>query len=184
MYSWLGPSSLLSAADDDKIVTTANMKVGTYTIAAQPTVPSLISVKATASGTADTMGKITIAGTVDGATTTEEIVPVAGSTVWGAKYFSAITSVTGSGWVIDAGAGNDTIIVGVGMESSIAVSHRVVTVISVLGNVYINPNETAVADATSILLSTGQSIDVLVDGRLSLISDGSGATVQYIVWDV
>lgn len=100
-------------ADDDKIVTSANMKVGAYTIAAQPDVCRNITVTATAVGAADTMGKITVVGTnYDGETISEEITPSAGSTVAGAKAFKTVTSVTGSGWVI--GEGNDTIKVGVG----------------------------------------------------------------------
>lgn len=100
--------------DDDKIVTSANMKNGTYTIAAQPTAPCILSVLATAVGTADTMGKITFVGTdITGASITEDVVPVAGTTKYTTKEFASVTSATGSGWVIDAGNGNDTIKIGV-----------------------------------------------------------------------
>lgn len=100
--------------DDNKIVTTTNMKVGTYTIAAQPTAPCLLSVLVTAVGTADTMGTITFVGTdIDGAALTEAVTPIAGTTVYTVAEFASVTSATGAGWVIDGGAGNDTIIIGV-----------------------------------------------------------------------
>ena len=102
------------AIDDDKIVTSTNMKNGTYTIAAQPIAPCILSVLATAVGTADTMGKITFVGTdITGATITEEVIPIAGTTVYTTKEFASVASATGSGWVIDGGNGNDTIKIGV-----------------------------------------------------------------------
>lgn len=103
-----------SPPDTDAIVTTATMKVGTYTIAAQPGYPARISVTHTTAGSADTLGTITIAGTVGGEATTEAITPIAGSTVYGSKYFTAITSVTGSGWVTDGTA--DSITVGISVD--------------------------------------------------------------------
>jgi hypothetical protein len=106
----------LTSADTDAIVTTANMKVGTYTIAAQPTKASRISVTHTAVGNTDTLGTITIAGTVDGTATTEVITPVANSTVYGNKYFDkdGLTSVTGGSWITNGTA--DTITVGVSLD--------------------------------------------------------------------
>ena len=101
-------------ADDDKIVISANMKNGAYTVAAQPLSPAKITVLATAVGTADTMGKVTIVGTdAAGNALSEEVIPVAGTTVLTTGIFASITSVTGSGWVIDGGNQNDTIKVGV-----------------------------------------------------------------------
>jgi hypothetical protein len=99
------------------IVASADMKVGTYTIAAQPPAPRQISVTVTATGTADTMGTVTIAGTVGGSTDSEAITPVAGSTVYGTKFFSAVTTATGAGWVIDAVEGTaDKITIGVSAD--------------------------------------------------------------------
>lgn len=182
--AYVGVTSLLGAADDDKIVTSANMKVGAYTIAAQPAVPARISVTATAVGTADTLGFVTITGTIAGTgkTETEVITPVSGSTVFGAKYFSAITSVVGSGWVIDAGAGNDTIKVGVSMDSGYSYINQDITIICESGNMWANAlSATAVADATAIKLTAGRTWDLNVESKLSLISDASGATYQIIV---
>ena len=103
-------------ADPDKVVVSVDMKVGAYTIAAQPDVPRNITVTSTAVGTADTMGTITVVGTdVDNQPLTEVITPVSGSLVAGLKAFKTVVSVTGAGWVIDAVEGTkDTIIVGIG----------------------------------------------------------------------
>lgn len=104
-------------ADDDKIVTSANMKNGAYTIAAQPDVPRNVTVTATAGATADTMGIITVTGKRAGVVISEVITPEAGSTVAGALAFDEIDSVVGSGWAIDESEGtNDTIKVGIGNE--------------------------------------------------------------------
>jgi len=104
-----------SAPDTDAIVESASMKVGTYTIAAQPGWPARISVTHTTNGSADTLGTITITGTVAGtAGTTESITPVADSTVYGSSYFTAITDVTGASWVTDGT--DDSITVGVSPE--------------------------------------------------------------------
>jgi len=101
--------------DDNKIVTTTDMKVGAYTIAAQPSAASLLSVTITAVGTADTMGTITFVGTdVNGDALTEEIIPVVDSTVYTDVEFATVTSAAGAGWVIDGVEGTeDTIIIGV-----------------------------------------------------------------------
>jgi len=98
----------------DRIVTTVSMKVGTYTVAAQPDVPRNITVSHTivATGT-DTLGTITVAGTdINGAPISEVITPVAGATAAGLLAFKTVTAITGAGWAI--AGGNDTITVGVG----------------------------------------------------------------------
>ena len=185
MKAFLGLSTLLKAADTDKIVTTTNMKVGAYTVAASPSVPSLITVTVTASGTADTMGTITVVGTdIYDRVLTEVITPVAGSTVTGTRYFKSVTSVTGAGWVIDAGAGNDTIVIGVPMSGGIEAEGSPVTLQVVTGNVWLNDKITAVADATAFKLTSGQTLDFVPrTNALSMISDATGATIQAIIWD-
>ena len=102
--------------DVDRIVTSTDMKVGAYAIAAQPDVPRNITVTQTAGDTEDTNGTIVIVGTdIAGNEITETITPNAGETVAGAKAFKTVTSVTGVGWVIDGTEEtNDTITVGVG----------------------------------------------------------------------
>ena len=100
-------------ADVDRIVVSANMKVGSYTIAAQPDVPRNITVTTTAVGAADTLGTVTITGTdIAGQVISEVLTPSSGAAVTGTKAFKTVTSVVGAGWVI--GEGNDTIVVGVG----------------------------------------------------------------------
>jgi hypothetical protein len=103
------------ATDTDRIVASASMKVGTYTIANQPIGAKRISVTHTAVGNTDTLGTITVAGTVDGTATTEVITPVANSTVYGNKFFDdgGITSITGASWVTNGTA--DLITVGVSL---------------------------------------------------------------------
>jgi hypothetical protein len=181
-------STLHTGAAADRIVTSANMKVGSYTVAAQPYCPSLITVATTAVGTADTQGTITITGTdIFGITRTDTIIPVAGSTVTGTIYFKTITSVVGAGWVIDVGDGNDTIVVGVPASGGLYTRGLPVTVGIITGNVWINPTTTAVANTTSLPFIAGDLIENLVvpgNTALSLISDGSGGTFYAIVWEV
>lgn len=111
--SGLVGSRTIHALDVDKIVTTANMKNGIYTIAAQPTAPCKITVSVTAVGAADTMGTIAFVGTdINGVAQSETVTPIAGQTISTTKEFASITSATGAGWVI--GEGNDTITIGVG----------------------------------------------------------------------
>jgi hypothetical protein len=98
--------------DLDYIVESASMKVGSYTIANQPSTGVNLSVTHTANGNTDTLGTITITGTVAGtAGTTEEITPIANSTVYGSSFFTAISAVTGASWVTNGTA--DTITVGI-----------------------------------------------------------------------
>lgn len=185
---WLGLSTLLSAADDDKIIASTDMKVGAYTIAAQPSIPSLIGFKVTAGDTADTMGTLDVVGTdCYDLVQTETVIPVAGSTVYTAHYYKTITSITGVGWVIDGAEGTaDTIIAGVlasgGFEGAKGLP---VTVEIMSGNVWINDRAVAVADATAIKKVAGQTMDfVPTTNFISMISDASGATVQVYVWDL
>lgn len=78
------------------------------------------------------------------------------------------------------------------IESAIAVTTtagnkfingRNCTVQSLVGNLWVNPLATAVADNTSIKLAVGSAIDLSVSGNLSLISDVTGATAQVIIWE-
>ena len=103
----------LFLVDDNKIVTSANMKVGAYTVAAQPTAPALLSVTHTqVGGVTDTLGTIDFVGTdINGDALTETVTPVDGTTVYTVNEFKTVTSATGVGWVIDTT--EDTIIIGV-----------------------------------------------------------------------
>lgn len=147
-------------ADVDRIVTSANMKVGAYTVAAQPDVPRNITVTVTAGDTADTMGTVVVVGTnYFNEAITETITPVAGSTVAGTKAFKTIVSVTGTGWVIDGSEGtNDTITVGVGavlglpIEIAAAANCR----LGVVGTALVTPTTTGGdVEASTVDLSSG-----------------------------
>jgi hypothetical protein len=105
-----------TAAVTNRIVVSADMKVGSYTIAnsgvATWAAGFIVTVTHTtvAAGT-DTLGTITIVGKdLAGGTQTEVITPVADSTATGTKIFRSVTSATGAGWVI--AGGNDTIVIG------------------------------------------------------------------------
>lgn len=110
MLYWTGPA----ANDDDYVVVSADMKVGTHTVAqATLGVARNLVVKSTATDGADTQGTVAIVGTdINGDAITETITPVTGSTVQGTEAFKTITSVTQAGWVTNGGA--DKITVGFG----------------------------------------------------------------------
>lgn len=110
----LGAPALLST---NRFVVSANMKVGSYTVANASSADSLArNVVATITqvgGVNDTPGTLTITGTdVLGNTITEDLTLVANSTATGVKAFKTVTSVVGAGWVLNTG--NDTIVVGTG----------------------------------------------------------------------
>lgn len=110
------PIAATTAAVTNRIVTSTNMKVGTYTIANASPVwagGALITVSHTqVGGVTDTLGTITVVGKdLAGQTISEVITPADGGTATGTKIFRSVTSVTGAGWVINTG--NDTIVVGV-----------------------------------------------------------------------
>lgn len=182
MASWDGLVTLLAAADVDKLVTTTAMKVGAYSIDAQPLAPSRASVTATASGTADTMGTVVFVGKVRGVTDSETLTPVAGSTVYGSKYFESFTSITGVGWVIDAGSGNDTLTCGISQDAAIYVGGQNISFIDVSGNIYVNPSEKATS-INGFLMVTGESLNLVSSDYLYITPDGSGATCKYIIWE-
>lgn len=104
-----------TAAVANRIVTSASMKVGTYTIANASPVWSggaFITITHTAVDAADTLGTITIVGTnLAGQTISETITPLSGTVATSTKVFRTVTSATGAGWVINGG--NDTITIGV-----------------------------------------------------------------------
>ena len=156
-------------ADVDRIVTTTNMIVGAYTVAAQPDVPRNITVTATAVGAADTMGTVTIAGTnyADEAIT-EELTPAAGSTVAGTKAFKTVTTVTGAGWVINEG--NDTITVGVGTEIGCHVTADAATdiMLGILG-VTVTAHNPTVSDPVTLEGSTVDMSAGTYDGSKAVL---------------
>ena len=87
------------------------------------------------------------------------------------EIFKRIKSITGY-TAVDATA------------DSITVNGENITIRNIAGNLWLNPNATAVANSSALLLTTGMTLDLCVNGTLSIISDGSGATYQIIVWEV
>jgi len=167
--------------DDNKIVTVVDMQVGAYIIAAQPTVPCLLSVKVTAVGTADTMGTITFVGTdINGVAITEEVIPVAGSTIYTTKEFASVTSATGAGWVIDGVEGTeDTVIIGV--DSIIApTGYYFCTVHFITESVV--AAQTALTGFTVVDLTKFTAIpaDRLISTKLTKISLTSGSAIGFL----
>ena len=142
-------------ADVDRIVTSANMKVGAYTVAAQPDVTRNITVSHTqVGGVTDTLGTIDIVGTnILGETITETITPLDGTIAVGTKAFLTIVSVTGVGWVIDTTA--DTITVGVGdlLGLPFEISAATEVQYGVLGTAVIAPASITVGDVEVCVLS-------------------------------
>lgn len=108
------PISASTVAVTNRFVTSTNMINGAYTVAnASPAWQGGCRVVATITAVTgnDTPGTLTIVGTdLSGNAITEVLTLVAGGTATGAKVFRTITSITGAGWVINAG--NDTIVVG------------------------------------------------------------------------
>lgn len=175
------------AVDDDRLVVSTNMKVGTYTIAAQPDVPRNVTVTHTtvAAGT-DTLGTITVVGTdANDVAITEVITPTADSTKNGTKAFKTITSITGAGWVI--AGGNDTIKVGVG--SVIGYSYFVpVNKIGAIGGSMDKHESTATDDvyktyeggrADTNEVEFGYNYNKTNAARVKLLMDGT--TARYII---
>ncbi len=109
-----------TAAVPTRIVTSANMKVGTYSIANASPVWSggaFITVTHTqVGGVTDTLGTIVVVGKdLAGGTISDTITPLESTVATSTKVFRSVTSVTGVGWVIDTTA--DTIVVGVAAGS-------------------------------------------------------------------
>jgi hypothetical protein len=116
MANYTGLSST-TAAVTNRIVVSANMANGTYTIANSGLAPwsqggfQLTLTHTTVAGT-DTLGTIAVVGVgLDGVAKTETLTPVAYSTVTGVNIYRSITSMTQSGWAAVSTA--DTIVAGV-----------------------------------------------------------------------
>ena len=66
---------------------------------------------------------------------------------------------------------------------SITVAGHDIRFRAVSGNIWINPKITAVANATAYLMAVGEVIEFAGCTTLSIISDGSGGTYEYILWE-
>jgi len=150
------------AEDVDRIVTSVDMKVGAYTIAAQPDIARNITVTRTVVDAADTPGTIIVTGTnIAGDIISEVITPGAhGITVYGTKAFKTVASVVGAGWA-KGGTTADTIEVGVGKALGVPVtmSAQADCVLGVLGTaitaVTVAVGTPATLEASTVDMSTG-----------------------------
>ena len=164
-----------TAAVANRFVTSANMKVGTYTIAnASPVWAGgcIVTIThATVAAGTDTLGTITIVGTgLSGATITEVITPLADAVASSVNIFRTVVSATGAGWVI--AGGNDTITIGCAAGSYAAASG------GVLGQVVVNSTAAAtvvISDSKGTIATLKASIaegsyrfDVVYNGYLKV----------------
>lgn len=97
---------------DAAIMSSVNMKNGTYSIENQPDVTRPITVTVTQTNTADTLGTITIVGINQLGDSQEETITPSYGRVQTLKSFTNILSITGAGWT-QGGATPDTITFGV-----------------------------------------------------------------------
>lgn len=167
----------LTAIVTNKIVTSTNMKVGTYTIAAQPVSPALLSFTVTTVSGADTMGTIAVVGTnIYGVAQSETVTHVSGSTVYTSKVYAAVTSLTGAGWVVNTTA--DTIIVGT--AGIVAPTGYYFTALQVVSTAVV-ASQTNISGYTIGALSTLSSLPVgLYPTRCSAIALTSGTGLAYL----
>lgn len=115
----------------------------------------------------DTNGILTVTGKdIDGKVISETIIPNGGATVQGVKAFAQVTSIVGSGWVIN-GADEDTIVMGfgeiIGLPEKIALAADILLVVVSTGVVNaptVLVSTTSLANNT-ILFPTGDATKVL-----------------------
>lgn len=71
-------------------------------------------------------------------------------------------------------------------EVTKAVKGQSITIWVMTGAVWVNPNATAVADATALKITPDMGpVDMVVKGtNLSTISDATGGTAQVVVWEM
>lgn len=159
-----------TAAVTNRLVASANMKVGTYTLANGGVAVWQGGFLATVThtevgGGVDTLGTIVFVGKdLHGQAITDTITPLNGTVATGTKVFKSVTSVTGVGWVI--GTGNDTIVCGVAAGSYVAVGGGVLHAVAI--------NTTAAAAVT--VSDAGGTIATLK------ASIGEGVYVYDVPW--
>lgn len=173
-----------TSASANRFVTSTNMKVGAYTLAAT-TMPTggarRVTVTHTTNTGTDTLGTIVVVGKgLAGDTITDTITPVADSTATGTKAFKTITSVTGAGWVISGG--NDTITVGCDAPARVvdgAGTLRGIVIVTTTASTIV------IADASGTLVTLPASIavgsylyyDLAFSGYLSFTLNGASNVV-------
>lgn len=165
-----------TAAVTNQFVVSANMKVGTYTLANSGAMPSdgarHVTVTHTTVAGADTLGTITVTGTdLSGATISEAIVPLAGTVATGLLYFRTVTSVVGAGWVATSTA--DTIVVGADARVIVAEGtstlHRVVVGTTAAGAVTLKDSAGTVAILKASIAEGTYTFDTTFAGYLEVV---------------
>jgi len=146
------------AASNNQFVVSADMRVGTYTLATNaPLIPRNITVTATTVNGTDTAGAVVVRGTdIFNTVVTESITPVAGSTVAGTNAFKLITSITGTNWTANGTA--DTVVLGSGNRIGIpgALPAGLTNMLSTLGTaVAVYPSRTGTVANSTVDASAG-----------------------------
>jgi len=171
MYDAGSPAAL----DVNRIVTSTNMIVGAYTVAAGTPLDGgtrNVTITVVVDTGADTQGTVLITGTdIDDQVLTETITPVGDSTVQGTRAFKTVVSAVGAGWILVGG--NDTIEIGFG---------------DVIGLPDLLPNNTVLFgifnDVREVVAAVTFSTTVLGANTIDMTSatDGSSVQVCYLVW--
>lgn len=177
MYDMGSPA----ASVDNRFVTVIAMKVGAYALAAttmpEPNLARKLLITVTqVGGVNDTMGTLTIVGTdVAGQALSETVAPTANTTRTTVNAFKTVSSITGAGWVRDAGAGSeDTIKIGtsevLGLPDKLSDPAQVM---------YASFNQVKEATAPTVVVSAS----VLAVNSIDLNSalNGSAVKVYYLV---
>jgi hypothetical protein len=158
----------------NQFVVSTNMKVGLYTLANSGAMPTAgarhVTVTHTTVSGADTLGTIDVVGTdLAGRTISESIVPLAGTIATGALWFSTVTSVTGTGWVISGS--NDTLVVGCSAGTAVLVGEgrlqAVVVNTTAAGAVTIADSRGTIAVLKSSIAEGVYRFDVSTHGYLT-----------------
>ena len=124
-----------TAAVADRLVASANMKVGTYTVANGGVAVwqggFKVSITHTqVGGVTDTLGTVAFVGKdLHGNAISETVTPIESDAALGTKVFKSVTTITGAGWVVDTTA--DTIVVGVQAGSFAAVGGGLLRTVTV-----------------------------------------------------
>lgn len=164
-----------TAAVANRFVTSANMKVGAYTVANASPVwggGCLVTVTHTeVGGGVDTLGTIVVVGTdPSGQAITDTITPLNGTVATGTKIFRTVTSVTGVGWVI--GTGNDTIVVGCAAGSyplaGSGVLHAIVVNATAAATVVVSDAKGTIATLKASIAENTYYYDVQCSGYLKV----------------
>ena len=163
-----------TAAVTNRIVASANLKVGAYTIANASAVWAggfKVTAACTTVDTADTVGTLALVGKgLHGEAVTETLTLSAGATVTSTKYFRSITTATGAGWVISDG--NDTIVVGVTAGSYAALGggllHQLIVNVAAAATIVVSDSSGTLTTFPASLAVGSYQVDLPWSGFLNV----------------